>query len=125
MLTVYPLSSCNAGLPPDADELAAGISTDATGIASLQSGLETPDVALNLRKSGDSVAGTESAAAPTLYTVLEQRKASVGAGLLGTDHTYVIPDAAVAGKKRCAHSKRHLPGGPGIVCVVCRHPGGF
>lgn len=37
----------------------AGISTDATGIAtgitSLQSGLETPDVALNLRKSSDSV----------------------------------------------------------------------
>lgn len=33
----------------------AGISTDATGITSLQSGLETPDVALNLRKQGDSI----------------------------------------------------------------------
>lgn len=33
----------------------AGIATDATGISSLQSGLETPDVALNLRKQGDSI----------------------------------------------------------------------
>lgn len=36
-------------------------------------------------------AGTESAQAPQLYTVLEQRKASVGAGLMGTDHVYVLP----------------------------------
>jgi hypothetical protein len=72
--------------PPPAgeDDLAGGIATDATGLtsaglaSSLPSGLETPDAMLNLRKSGDSVAGTESAQAPQLYTVLEQRKASVG-----------------------------------------------
>jgi hypothetical protein len=44
---------------PDEADIMAGIATDATGIAtgisSLQSGLETPDVALNLRKQGDSV----------------------------------------------------------------------
>jgi hypothetical protein len=44
---------------PDEGDIMAGIATDATGIAtgisSLQSGLETPDVALNLRKQGDSV----------------------------------------------------------------------
>jgi hypothetical protein len=39
------------GLPEEGD-IMAGI---ATGISSLQSGLETPDVALNLRKQGDSV----------------------------------------------------------------------
>eukprot|EP00879_Flechtneria_rotunda_P011084 GHRR01011581.1.p1 GENE.GHRR01011581.1~~GHRR01011581.1.p1 ORF type:complete len:612 (+),score=229.72 GHRR01011581.1:240-2075(+) len=89
------------GAPSEAD-IIAGIATDATGISSLQSGLETPDVALNLRKTTDSVAGTESAQAPQLYTVLEQRKASMGGGLLGTDHTYVIPGAetAVGGKRR-------------------------
>ncbi|KAF6264232.1 hypothetical protein COO60DRAFT_1621623 [Scenedesmus sp. NREL 46B-D3] len=90
------------GLPDEAD-IMAGIATDATGIAtgisSLQSGLETPDVALNLRKQGDSVAGTESAQHPQLYTVLEQRKANVGTGLLGTDHTYVIPGAE-GGKRK-------------------------
>lgn len=42
------------GLPDEAD-IMAGIATDATGISSLQSGLETPDVALNLRKQGDSI----------------------------------------------------------------------
>lgn len=35
--------------------IATGIATDATGISSLQSGLETPDIALNLRKQGDSI----------------------------------------------------------------------
>lgn len=48
-------------------------------------------------------AGTESAQAPQLYTVLEQRKAAVGGGLLGTDHVYVMPGAegaAGAGAKR-------------------------
>jgi len=38
----------------------AGIATDATGISSLQSGLETPDVALNLRKQGDSIVSGRS-----------------------------------------------------------------
>ncbi|KAF8068310.1 SF3B2 [Scenedesmus sp. PABB004] len=85
---------------PDEADIMQGIATDATGISSLQSGLETPDVALNLRKQGDSLAGTESAQNPQLYTVLEQRKASVGAGLLGTDHTYVIPGAEGGGKKK-------------------------
>jgi hypothetical protein len=64
--------------------LEGGIATDATGLtsaglaSSLPSGLETPDGVLNLRKSGDSVAGTESARAPQLYTVLEQKAAGVG-----------------------------------------------
>lgn len=53
-------------------------------------------------------AGTESAQAPQLYTVLEQRKASaLGAGLMGTDHVYVMPGqegattvGGVPGKRR-------------------------
>jgi hypothetical protein len=44
-------------------------------------------------------AGTESAQHPQLYTVLEQRKASVGTGLLGTEHTYVMPGAE-GGKRK-------------------------
>ncbi|GBF91105.1 splicing factor 3B subunit 2 [Raphidocelis subcapitata] len=88
------------------EDLEGGIATDATGLtsaglaSSLPSGLETPEAVMNLRKSGDSVAGTESARAPQLYTVLEQKKAAVGQGLMGTDHVYVIPGAA--GDKRRA-----------------------
>jgi hypothetical protein len=52
--------SVPAGLPDEAD-IMAGITTDATGISSLQSGLETPDVALNLRKQGDSIVSQPAA----------------------------------------------------------------
>lgn len=67
----------------DEEELEGGIATDATGLtsaglASTVPGTDSPEAMLNLRKSGDSVAGTESARAPQLYTVLEQRKANVG-----------------------------------------------
>ncbi len=41
---------CHPAELPDEADIMAGIATDATGISSLQSGLETPDVALNLRK---------------------------------------------------------------------------
>lgn len=92
------------------------------GLAStIASGLETPDVALNLRKSGDSMAGTESAQNPQLYTVLEQRKAAVGQGLMGTDHVYVIPGGAaeaaggpkVGDKRRCVLHEHGQAGGRG------------
>lgn len=58
-------------------------------------------------------AGTESAQAPQLYTVLEQRKATVGAGLMGTDHVYVMPGAdgtaTAAGKRRWAEAAAAVP----------------
>lgn len=92
-------------------DYAGGIATDATGLASglvssLPSGLETPDIALNLRKSSDSVAGTESAQQPSLYTVLEQKKASVGTGLMGTDHVYVLPGQGKEEGRRIGDKKR-------------------
>ncbi len=56
-----------------------------------------------------------------MYTVLEQQAAAVGANLMGSDHTYVIPPAAAAGatpaprqpagQKRCAHVGRPYVGG--------------
>jgi hypothetical protein len=54
-------------------------------------------------------AGTESAQQAQLYTVLEQRKTSVVGGLLGTEHTYIMPDADTA-----------APGGK-RKCVICTH----
>eukprot|EP00891_Asterochloris_glomerata_P003652 jgi/Astpho2/3652/Aster-07854 len=64
-----------------------GMSSVATGVSSLPSGLETPEV-LDLRKAK---AGGEK----HLYTVLEQQQAGIAAGnLMGSDHTYVMPDQA-------------------------------
>jgi len=94
------------GAPIDQEAILAGIATDVTGLSSsLPSGIESSDVTLNLRKSSDSVAGTESAMAPQLYTVLEQRKAAVAQGtLMGTEHVYVIPGQ---------EQKKKKPGVPG------------
>ena len=86
---------------PGSDEgLAGGIATDATGLtsaglASTLPGAESPEPALDLRKGAESVQGGggigDGGAPPQLYTVLEQRRAAVGQGLLGTDHVYVLP----------------------------------
>ncbi|KAL4431297.1 hypothetical protein ABPG75_006553 [Micractinium tetrahymenae] len=78
----------------DSESLADGYASVASGFASsLPSGIETPSE-VDLRKS------SEAAAAPRqLYTVLEQKQASVGAGaLMGSDHTYVIPGKDKEGK---------------------------
>jgi splicing factor 3B subunit 2 len=85
----------------DQEAILAGIATDVTGLSSsLPSGIESSEVTLNLRKSSDSVAGTDSAMAPQLFTVLEQRKAAVGQStLMGTEHVYVIPGQEQKKKK--------------------------
>ncbi len=78
-----------------ASGLASGmVSGLASGIASsLPSGIETPDT-INLRKDADG--GPRQ-----LYTVLEQKQVSVGtAGIMGTDHVYVIPGAGGADKAK-------------------------
>lgn len=81
------------------DALEAGIASGmvsglTSGIASsLPSGIETPDVSVQLRKGSES-----EAPQPQLYTVLEQKQTGVGAGtLFGSDHVYVIPGAAGSG----------------------------
>jgi len=87
------------------EPVAAAVSEpDTSGIesvSSLASGLETPE-AVTLRKRLDGT-GTETpdtvhTAPRSLFTVLEEKKASVASsGLFGTDKTYVIPSAASAG----------------------------
>ena len=70
--------------PGEPADLEGGIATDATGLTSaglastLPGGADSPGGVLNLRKSGDSAAGTESARAPQLFTVLQERRAGVG-----------------------------------------------
>lgn len=75
----------------DADELASGIASTESGISSLSSmasGLSTPDL-LNIRKDGT---GTETPKeVRSLYTVIDEKKTSVGSGMFGTDKTYVLP----------------------------------
>jgi len=64
-----------------------------TGLASsLPSGLETPD-AIELRKASDK-------AAKQLFTVLEQKAASVDhKTLVGSDHVYVVPEKSTDDKR--------------------------
>lgn len=72
-----------------ASGLASGmVSGLASGVASsLPSGIETPDVSVNLRK------GSETSEPRQLYTVLEQKQVPIAQGsLLTTDHVYVLPD---------------------------------
>ncbi|KAL4438493.1 hypothetical protein ABPG77_000141 [Micractinium sp. CCAP 211/92] len=95
----------------DSESLADGYASVASGFASsLPSGIETPSE-VDLRKS------SEAAGAPRqLYTVLEQKQASVGAGaLMGSDHTYVIPGkekegkAPLGAKARLEALRREMP----------------
>lgn len=67
--------------------MADGYTSVASGLASsLPSGIETPSE-IDLRKTSEGP--------KQLFTVLEQQKASVAAGtLMGSEHTYVIPDAS-------------------------------
>lgn len=74
----------------DEDELQSGIEST-TSLASTPSGLSTPDL-LDIRKRDGT--GTETPKeVRSLYTVIEEKKASVGSGLFGTDRTYVLPAA--------------------------------
>eukprot|EP00887_Chlorella_sp_A99_P008170 scaffold12.g8170.t1 len=86
----------------DADEaasLADGYASVASGmVSSLPSGLDTPSE-IDLRKGTASEAPSVAPGPRQLYTVLEQQKAAVGAGLMGSDHTYVIPGSGGGEKK--------------------------
>mmetsp|Transcript_20111 Transcript_20111/g.34621 ORF Transcript_20111/g.34621 Transcript_20111/m.34621 type:complete len:627 (-) Transcript_20111:353-2233(-) len=110
---------------PDEDQLADGIASGiasgltsgivsglASGIASsLPSGMETPDVSVQLRK------GNESNEPRQLYQVLEQKAVPIGQNtLLGTDHIYVMPGAEAKGKKS-GPGIPGLPGRPGAIDI--------
>jgi len=73
----------------DEDAEASGTASTVSSFSGLStpSGLTTPDVA-NIRR--DVETPTEQR---QLYTVLEEKKASIGGGLFGSDRTYVLPAA--------------------------------
>ena len=72
------------GVTMDDETSESGISsvTSIASMSSLASGLETPD-AIDLRK--------DSSGPKQLFTVLEQKEARVGSGLMGSSHGYVVP----------------------------------
>jgi len=61
---------------------------DETGIASVPSGLETPDV-IDLRKESRKEDKPEKD--KQLFQVIPQAEASVGAAIMGSAHQYIIP----------------------------------
>ena len=87
----------------ETESLADGYASVASGFASsLPSGIETPSE-IDLRKTSEGP--------KQLYTVLEQQKASVGAGaLMGSDHTYVVPGAGGSKEKMSIAAQASLLG---------------
>jgi len=89
----------DAGEASDADEAAADdgavsmAPTDVSGLTSV-----APAPGLDLRKGGGGDGGPAPRPTPAgpLYTVLESAPAALGAGIMGSDHTYVMPSAAAA-----------------------------
>ena len=76
-----------------APHLGDGTQSTMTGISSqLPGGMETPD-AINLRKDGATTETPLPIGDRKLYQVLQQKAASVGGGIMGSDHVYVIPGA--------------------------------
>ena len=106
-----PLSPAAAASPPFPP-------SDLSGLASVPPlGLQTPST-LNLRKADGR--GTETpttvhppAPAPPLFRVLEPKEVARGAGLLGTTHSYVIPNVDDEARRREGGG-----GGGGVVEVA-------
>ena len=99
----------------ETESLADGIASVASGFASsLPSGIETPSE-IDLRKTSEGPR--------QLYTVLEQQKASVGAGtLMGSEHTYVIPGTQQGKEKLsiAAQASPYVVLPPQAVDGICR-----
>lgn len=51
-----------------------------------------------------------------LYQVLEQKEAAAGQGLMGSDHTYVVPGAGAEPAAQPAVSLRKC--GPALLCSL-------
>ena len=75
-------------------------------MSSIPAGLETPDI-IELRKRKEieelMEAGNET---PSLYTVLAEKKASVGAAMMGSAHVYDL--VSISDLEDC-HQKAHQP----------------
>lgn len=70
-----------------------GIRTGVASVATIPPGIHTPGQVDIRKQAPESAAATPlpAGASKQLYTVLEERKTSIGPGLMGTDHTYVMP----------------------------------
>ena len=85
------------------DDVSAGIQS----MSSIQTGVETPEVPLDLRKRSGPVGGAE----PQLYQVLASKETSVGEGnLMGSAHAYVVPGAAAAAAAAAGDVAGAVPG---------------
>ena len=93
-------------LPPSAPSLSGTMTPMLDGTMSVplsisgMSGIETPDF-VDLRKGGARGAAAASAAAPaaaapSLYTVLPEKRTGLTGSLLGTTHAYIVPAAGSA-----------------------------
>jgi splicing factor 3B subunit 2 len=103
----------------EGDEAAAfadGTASTISGIAStIPGGLETP-VEVQLRKQQEEHAARAPEAQQQLYQVLEEQKAGVGAaGIMGSDHVYVVPGTtgdkklSITATKRMEALRREMP----------------
>ncbi len=74
------------------EDMAAGMASVASGISSIPSGFDTPEVVDLRKRQGITTPSVPTVLPPgQLYTVLEQKQANVGSGIMGTDHVYVVP----------------------------------
>lgn len=109
------------------DEIARGISS----LASAETGGTATPVALQLRKEragtdtpssvagADTPLGAQPAEPPrALYTVLEERAASVGSAAFGSAHTYAIPPARTGAAEPAPAGRARAKGPSGAVEVA-------
>lgn len=94
-----------------ASGMVSGLTSGIT--SSLPSGIETPDMMVNLRKAAESEQPRQ------LYQVLEEKKTSLTGALLGTDHVYVIPGTQTTGGTQTGADAGGKKGGskklPGVL----------
>merc|ERR1719296_91551 len=85
----------------DDDDLESGMES----VSSMTSGTDTPETLQLRKKDNTSETGSESSDAKpkSLYTVLEQKPAPIGANqIFGTSHTYVMPKESEQEKRIAA-----------------------
>lgn len=66
-----------------------------SGLTSIPAGMETPDM-IELRKKKSIEEAMEAGAEqPSLYTMIPEKKISVGAAMMGSAHVYDIPGVSI------------------------------
>jgi splicing factor 3B subunit 2 len=77
----------------EGDDESEGEEDNAAGMASVVPGEATPDI-IQLRKRDGTGTETPDTINRSLFTVLEEKKDSVGGSFFGTTHTYVVPPSS-------------------------------